>query len=79
MELPDRISFRPGNLAGPMELKLAATSETPSEYIRRLIASDCGVDAPEMPVGNPTMGEQSAAGVAARWPKKKPRKSTRTR
>lgn len=71
--LPDRITFRPGSLAGPMAEKLTATGEGPSEYVRRLIAVDCGVEPPEMPVGNPTMGEQSAAGVAARWPKKKRR------
>lgn len=72
-ELPDRITFRPGSLAGPMAKKLLATGEGPSEYVRRLIAADCGVEPPEMIVGNPTMGEQSAAGVAARWPKKKRR------
>lgn len=69
MNLPDRITFRPGSLAGPMAEKLAATGEGPSEYVRRLIATDCGVKPPDMPVGNPTLAEQSAAGVAARWPK----------
>ena len=72
-DLPDRITFRPGALAGPMAAKLVATGEGPSEYVRRLIASDCGVEPPEMVVGNPAMAEQSAAGVAARWMKKKRR------
>lgn len=71
----DRITFRPGSLAGPMEKKLAATGETPSDYVRRLIAADCGVAPPEMLVGNPTLGEQSAAGVAARWKKRRTRSS----
>lgn len=71
--LPDRITFRPGTLAGPMELRLSATGECPSEYVRRLIAADCGVEAPEMVSGNPNAAEQSAAANAARWPKKKRR------
>lgn len=72
-EIPDRITFRPGALAGPMAAKLAATGEGPSEYVRRLIAADCDVEPPEMVVGNPALAEQSAAGVAARWKKKKGR------
>lgn len=71
--IPDRISFRPGSLAGPMENRLAETGEGPSEYVRRLIAADCDVEPPEMPVGNPSLAEQSAAGVAARWKRKKRR------
>lgn len=73
LELPDRITFRPGSLAGPMGKRLAETGQGPSEYVRGLIAADCGVEPPEMPVGNPTLAEQSAAGVAARWPKKRRR------
>jgi hypothetical protein len=51
--LPAKISFRPGPLAGPMGRKLKATGETPSEYLRRLVAEDCGKPEPEMNVGNP--------------------------
>lgn len=60
MILPDRITFRPGTLAGPMAKKLAASGEGPSEYVRRLIAADCGIDAPEMPQGFAAMSEKKA-------------------
>lgn len=65
-DLPAKITFRPSTLAGPMASKLVETRETPSEYVRRLIAADCGVEPPEMRAGNPDIAAQSAAGVAAR-------------
>jgi len=46
--LPEKISFRPGDLAGPMAERIDATQETPSEYLRRVVAADLGVDAPAM-------------------------------
>lgn len=46
--IPDKISFRPGNLAGPMAERITETGETPSEYLRRVVASDIGIDTPEM-------------------------------
>lgn len=49
---PDRVDFRPGELAGPMEARMAELGGeeplTPSSYLRRLIAADCGVQEPEM-------------------------------
>ena len=48
MSLPDKITFRPGSLAAPMSRRLQETEEKPSEYIRRLIAEDCGKPAPKM-------------------------------
>jgi len=53
MKLPEKLTFRPGKLAGPMSKKIKKTGETPSAYVRRLIAQDCCVDAPEMKPGNP--------------------------
>ena len=47
-KLPDKLTFRPGNLAKPMGKRLAKTGETPSEYIRRLIADDLGRKPPRM-------------------------------
>jgi hypothetical protein len=73
MSLPDKISFRPGTLAGPMAAKLAETSETPSEYLRRLVASDCGVECPEMKEGNPNAAEQAQLANSARWKAKRKR------
>lgn len=48
MSLPDKITFRPGSLAGPMAHKLEETGETPSNYVRRLIAEDCDRKPPKM-------------------------------
>jgi hypothetical protein len=46
--IPEKITFRPGNLAGAMGKKLDETGETPSVYVRRLIAEDCGRKPPAM-------------------------------
>lgn len=46
--LPDRITFRPGSLSGPLSSRLAETDETPSEYLRRIIAADLGRKPPKM-------------------------------
>lgn len=73
MTLPDKISFRTGTLAGPMAAKLAETTETPSEYLRRLVASDCGVECPEMREGNPNAAEQAQRANSARWHAKRKR------
>ena len=75
MSLPGKISFRPGTLAGPMAAKLAETFETPSEYLRRLVASDCGVECPKMKEGNPNAAEQAQLANSARWQAKRKRKS----
>ena len=48
MSLPEKITFRPGSLAGPMGRKLDETGETPSNYVRRLIAEDCDRKPPKM-------------------------------
>lgn len=44
----EKITFRPGSLAGPMEKKIQETGEGPSEYLRRLVAEDCGRKPPKM-------------------------------
>jgi hypothetical protein len=46
--IPEKITFRTGNLAGAMAKKLDETGETPSVYVRRLIAEDCGRKPPAM-------------------------------
>lgn len=53
MAWPDRVDFRPGPLAEHMsrrmdELGVDGKPLTPSQYLRRLIAADCGVEVPEM-------------------------------
>jgi len=48
MSIPERITFRPGPLAGAIAQRLKATGEKPSTYIRRLIAEDCGRKEPAM-------------------------------
>ena len=54
-----RIPLRLDTLAAAIDRKIAKTGETRSQYIRRLIAADCRVGLPEMPVGNPTFGKQA--------------------
>ena len=46
--IPEKITFRPGNLAGAMGEKLDASGESPSDYVRRLIAEDLGRKPPAM-------------------------------
>jgi hypothetical protein len=46
--IPEKISFRPGNLAGPMGERITDTGETPSAYMRRVVAADLGTETPEM-------------------------------
>lgn len=51
MQIPERITIRLGNLRGPLEKRLNRKRCTPSEYVRRLLASDLGVHAPVMRPG----------------------------
>lgn len=46
--IPEKITFRPGNLAGPMGERITETGETPSAYLRRVVAADLGTETPEM-------------------------------
>lgn len=66
--IPDRITFRPGPLAGAMDKRLSHTGETPSQYLRRLVAADLGKPVPDMPEGNPAFREQT------KQPKRKAKK-----
>jgi hypothetical protein len=43
---PDKLMLRLYGLGKPMVDKLRTTKESPSEYIRRLIANDLGVPVP---------------------------------
>jgi hypothetical protein len=70
----DRITFRLGPLAGPLAVYCEKHGTTPSDVIRAALAKRLGVDAPEMPQGNPGIGEQAAAGAAARWKAKRKRR-----
>ena len=46
--IPEKLTFRPGNLAGPMGDRITETGETPSAYLRRVVAADLGTETPEM-------------------------------
>ena len=70
----DRITFRLGPLAGPLAAYCEKNCTTPSDVIRAALAKRLGVDAPEMPQGNPDIAEQAAAGAAARWKAKRKRR-----
>ena len=66
----DRVTFRLGPLAEPLEAYCKKHDTTPSDAIRLAVAKLLRVAAPEMPMGNPAIAEQAEAGAAARWKKK---------
>jgi hypothetical protein len=63
----DRITFRLGPLAGPMADYCKKHGVTPSEATRLALAKMLRVKVPEMPPGNPAIGDQAQAGADARW------------
>jgi hypothetical protein len=69
----DRITFRLGPLAGPLAAYCEKHGITPSDAIRLAVSRLLRVKAPEMPPGNPAIGEQAEAGAAARWGAKRKR------
>jgi hypothetical protein len=70
----DRITFRLGSLAGPLAAYCEKHGRTPSDAIRLAVAKLLRVATPEMPPGNPAIGEQAEAGAAARWKQNKKRR-----
>ena len=48
MSIPEKWTFRLGELRPAVESRLDETGEKPSAYLRRLIAADCGVEPPKM-------------------------------
>lgn len=71
--MSDRITFRLGPLAEPLAAYCKKNDTTPSDAIRLAVAKLLRVKAPEMPMGNPAIGEQAEVGAAARWKQKKKR------
>lgn len=71
--MKDPMSLRLGPLAEPIIEAAESARQTPSEWIRSACAEKLGIAPPKMIAGNPSLAEQSAAGVAARWPKKRRR------
>ena len=73
--MSDRLTFRPGNLAGPLADYCKNNRCTPAEAVRRAVAAMLGVESPAMPRGNPRAAEQAKDAAAARWKrsKKKPK------
>lgn len=65
--MSDRLTFRPGNLAGPLAEYCKAHQCTPAEAVRKAVATMLGVEAPAMQRGNPRAAEQSKLAAAARW------------
>ena len=70
----DRITFRLGPLAGPMAAYCEKHGTTTSDVIRLALSRLMRVEAPEMPPGNPHIGEQAKAGATARWKRRRRRK-----
>jgi hypothetical protein len=70
----DRITIRLGDLSFPLAKWCAAYRCSPSEAIRAAVAKMLRVEAPEMPQGNPGIGDLAADGAAARWKAKRKRR-----
>jgi hypothetical protein len=69
----DRLTFRLGPLAEPLAAYCEKHGITPSDAIRLAVAKLLRVAAPDMPMGNPAIGEQAEVGAAARWKKRRVR------
>jgi len=57
LNLPDKISFRPGALAGPLAEWCETKGRTPSEAIRVALSRMLRVKQPDMKRGNPEFGK----------------------
>ena len=67
MILPEKITILLGPLAEPMAVRIKQTGESQSVYLRRLIAEDCGVESPSLPVGNPWSSDDARRAIERRW------------
>lgn len=63
----DRVSLKLGTLAGPIRAAAESSGRNLSDEIRHRLAKSLGIDAPAIDHGNPDLGQQSQAGVQARW------------
>lgn len=67
MTTPDRITLRLGTLAEAIYAAAAKSGRSVSDEIRYRLARSLRVAAPEMKPGNPSLGQESAKGLTARW------------
>lgn len=51
----DRITFRPGNLAGPLAAWCDANNATPSDAIRLALSQLLGIEVPKVVMGRPPL------------------------
>lgn len=65
--MSDRISLKLGTLADPIREAARKSGRNLSDEIRHRLAKSLGVAVPEINHGNPDLGQQSQAGVQARW------------
>lgn len=56
----NRLTIRLGPLSKPLEARCKTIGKSPVEYVRGLIAADCGVEAPELSAGNPSLTPATA-------------------
>jgi|688.fasta_scaffold486833_1 hypothetical protein len=59
--MKDPMSLRLGPLAGPLLKRCERTGETPSDVLRKALATELGLDAPEMLQGFAAMAPEKAA------------------
>jgi len=55
LKLPEKLTIRLGSLRLPLQRALAKLRQSPSEYLRRLVAADLRVSEPEMHAGRPRL------------------------
>ena len=69
--MPEKITIRLGSLARPLDKAAEDHDTTPSEIVRQALARWLRVDVPDMPRGNPHVGEMAQMAATARWKKKR--------
>lgn len=72
-DIADRVTVRLGPLRPLLARRLARTGQIVSEYLRQVMASDLGVDPPEMRGGNPDIGMEAAR----RWDRRNTQRDRR--
>ena len=79
MAIPEKLTVRLGGLRQPLAAWCDQHQQKPSESVRIAVAAMLGVDAPEMPVGNPNASKQALAANAARWKQKRKTRKKRSK
>ena len=55
--MPNKITVVLSKLQGPLEERLKKTKETPSQFVRRVLAAELGLPTPKVNAGNPQIAK----------------------